>query len=273
MEDFEDMVLEIRQGVERRGLRLMEAVFPGQPAVVLQYETTSVDEILDLAQHAFAPFLSLTVSRLDPSELIETWHPDDDAKPEPPPQLLNQWQERSGQIDGVFLQWIASGAVFLYHAVPSWKQELEEIQESWSEEQDAQSTNLYRASRIRITHLAEQLERDPQYRGGTTHTRVSIGKTFLEPLLQSNEGGYITTLILREASRLVRDNAQAEYSKLMGRIDELARELRASLPWQEIHTVRDRTAVARKFLTEQSNGYAPSTAMTNELRRLAEQSR
>jgi hypothetical protein len=132
---------------------------------------------------------------------------------------------------------------------------------------------MYRAARIRMTHLAEQLERAPEYRGGTTHTRVSIGKTLLEPMLQSNEGGYMTTLIHQEAGRLVRDNAQAEYSKLMGRMDELAGELRGSLPWQEVYTARDRTAVARSFLIKESGGYSPSAAMTNELRRLAEKFR
>jgi hypothetical protein len=160
VDDFEDVILELRAGAERRGLRFMDAVFPGEPTVVFRHETTSVDEILDLAQNAFAPFLSLTVSRLDLSELIESWSPDDDANPEPPAQLLSQWQERAGQIDGIFVQWIASGAVFLYLAVPAWKQELEELSENWSEEQDGQRTDLYRAVRIRMTHLAEQLEHE-----------------------------------------------------------------------------------------------------------------
>jgi hypothetical protein len=60
-----------------------------------------------------------------------------------------------------------------------------------------------------MTRLADQLEREPEYRGGTTHTRVSIGKTLLGPKLQWNERGYMTTLILQESSRLVRDNAFA----------------------------------------------------------------
>lgn len=118
--------------------------------------------------------------------------------PEPPARLLSRWQECAGQIDGISVRWIASGAVYLYLAVPAWKQELEEHSENWSEERDAQRTDLYRAVRIRMTHLAEQLEREPEYRGGTTHSRGSIGKTLLELKLQSNEDGYMVTLVLKE---------------------------------------------------------------------------
>jgi len=270
VDDFEDVVQELRAGADRRGLRLMEAAFPGQPTVIFRQETTSVDEVLDLAQHAFAPFLSMTISRLDPSELIESWSSDDEEDPDPPAELVRQWEERAGQIDGIFLQWIASGAAFLYVAAPTWKQELDELRENWSEEKDAQRTDLARAVHIRMTHLAEQLEREPDYRGGTTHTRVSIGKTLLEPMLQSNEGGYMTTLILKEASRLVRDNSQAEYSKLIGKMDELAAELRGSRNWLLAGFASDRTAAARHLLLRRSGGYSPSMMMINELRRLAE---
>ncbi len=250
----------------------MEAAFPGEPTVVFQQETTSVDELLDLAQHAFAPFVSLTVSRLDPSELIESWDAEDEANPDLPAQLLSLWQERAGQIDGVFVQWIASGAVYLYLAVPAWKGELEELRENWSEEKHAQRTDLYRAVRIRITRLAEELECEPEYRSGTLHSRGSIGKALLEPKLQSTDDPYMVTQILSEASRLVRDNAGAEYSKLMGQMDELALKLRATRAWQEVYTARDRAAAARNFLIEQSGGYSPSTDMVSRLRRLAESS-
>jgi hypothetical protein len=89
-----------------------------------------------------------------------------------------------------------------------------ELQENWTQEQDAQRKDMSRESRIRMTQLADQLEREPEYRRGITHIRVSIAKTLLEPMLQSNEGGYMTTLILQESSRLVRDDAQAEYAEL-----------------------------------------------------------
>lgn len=270
MDDYEDLVSELRAGANSRGLLIIEALFPGEPTVVFQQETTSIEELLDLAQRTSAPFVSLTVTRLDPSELIESWDPEDDANPGPPAALLGRWQKRAEQIDGIFVQWIASGAVYLYLAVPDWKQELEELRQSWSDDQDAQSNDLDRTIRIRMAHLAEQLEREPEYRSGTSQTRGPIGKALLEPMLQSNEGGYTTTLILREASRLVRDNAQGEYSKLMGRMDELAGLLRSSEAWQRVHTTKDRTVAARNFLIKESGGYSPSGAMIDEMRRLTE---
>lgn len=42
----------------------------------------------------------------------------------------------------------------------------------------------------------------------------------------------------------------------MGRVDDLARELREHLPRQEVSTARDRTPVARNFLIKESGGYS-----------------
>lgn len=271
MDDFEELVGDLRAGAERRRLRFLDATFPGDPAVIFHYGTIGIDDVLDIAQHTFAPFLSLGVTRLDPSELLGSWDAEDqDADQAPPAELLERWEERAGQVDGVVLQWIANGAVYLYLAVPAWKQELEDLRENWSEELDAQRTDISRAYRIRITHLAEQIERAPEYRAGNNQTRGSIGKSLLEPMLQSNEGGPVSYLVLKEAGRLVRENAQAEYSKLLGKMDQLAADLRMTRQWLLTKRASDRTTEARNFLIQRSAGYAPSGAMVNELRRLAE---
>jgi hypothetical protein len=129
----------------------------------------------------------------------------DDTNPEPPAELLCQWQERAGQIDGIFLQWVASGPVFLDDAVRSWKQELEKLEENWAEEQDAQRTDMYRVVRVPITHLAERLERESEYGAEQPiHAAPWAGPSWAD------------ALILQETSRLVRDNAQAEYSNTHG---------------------------------------------------------
>ena len=249
MDDFEELVGDLKAGAERRGLRFVDATLPGDPAVIFHHGTVGVDDVLDIAQHTFAPFLSLNVSRLDPSELLDSWDPDDDeAGQAPPEELLERWQEQDGQVDGVFLQWIASGAVYLYLAVPAWKQELEELRDNWSEELDAQRTDLSRAQQIHVTHLAEQIERAPEYRAGNNQTRPAIGKVLLEPMLQSNEGRVVSFFVLKEAGRMVRENAQAEFSKLLGQMDQLAAELRMSRHWLMAKRASDRTVAARDFL-------------------------
>lgn len=163
MNDFEELVGTLKAGAERRGLRFLDATFPGDPDVIFHHGTIEADDVLDIAQHSFAPFLSLSVTRLDPSELLESWDTDnEDTDQALPSELLERWLERAGQIDMVALQWIASGAVFLYLAVPAWKRELEELRDNWSEELDAQRTDLSRAHQIRVTHL----ERAPEFRAG-----------------------------------------------------------------------------------------------------------
>ncbi|MFC9352829.1 hypothetical protein [Arthrobacter sp. NPDC057013] len=273
MDDFEELVDQVRAGADRRGLRLMEAEFPGKPDVIFRHGTASVDEVLDVAQQSFAPFVSLAVSRLDTAELVESWGEKDffsELTPEPPAELLRLWEERTGQIDGVFVEWVGGGATYIYLAVPVWKQELEKLRDGWSEDRDAQRVDDYRAELIRITHLAELLEQDPEYRAGNLRTRTSIGTNFVEDRLQSNEGSFITRQVLKEASRMVRDNAQAAFAKLMGQVDEMAAELRGSREWQTRYLASDRLAAARNFLIERSGGYSPSVDLARELRRLAE---
>lgn len=271
MDDFEELVGELKAGAERRGLRFLEASFPGDPAVIFHHGTIGPDDVLDIAQHTFAPFLSLSVGRLDASDLLESWDPEDeDVDQAPPAELLARWQERAGEIDMVALQWIASGAVYLYLAVPAWKQELEALRDNWSEELDAQRLDLSRAHQIRVTHLAEQIERAPEYRAGNNQTRPAIGKALLEPMLQSNEGRVVSFMVLKEAGSMVRNNARVEISKLLGQMDQLAAELRLSRHWLMAKHASDRMIVARDFLIQRSGGYAPSGAMVTELRRLAE---
>lgn len=101
MEDLEELVGEFQAGAERRGLRFIEASFHAQPTVVFSYPSTSVEEALDIAQHIFAPFVSMTISRLDPSELIENWISEDEESDEPSAELLHKWEERAEQIDAV----------------------------------------------------------------------------------------------------------------------------------------------------------------------------
>lgn len=180
MDDFDELVQQFRDGAAKRNLRLLEAEFPQKPDVIFRYGTASADDVLDVAQQSFAPFVSLTVSRLDTAELIESWGEKDflaELPAEPPAELLERWEERAGQIDGVFVEWVGGGATYIFLAVPAWKQELEGLRDGWSEDREAQRADDDRAVLIRITHLAEQVESDTGYRAGTLQTRSSIGKT------------------------------------------------------------------------------------------------
>jgi hypothetical protein len=270
MDELEEVVQQLTIGARQRELRILEAVFPVEPTVVLRYETTAIDEALDLAQYVFAPFLSIDVSRLAASDLSEDWDPDIESASVPPPELLRRWEEHDGQIDGVFVRWLASGSVYLYMAVPAWKLELNELREEWSEEQDAQRVDGMRAHYIRITHLAERLEREPTYRAATPQSRRSIGKAILGPLLRSGEGSVMELFVLKEASRLVRDNAAEAYALILDRIDELAAELRTTDSWTAAYRVADRVAAVRSFLIDRTGGYAPAGMVVDQLRRAAE---
>lgn len=269
VDDFEEVLQQIRVGAQQRELRIFDAAFRDEPTVILRLETTTIDEALDLAQYVFAPFLSISTSRLTASDLTESWDQDDEDPSAPPPELMRQWEEREGQIDGVFVRWVAGGSDYLYMAIPSWKIELDELREKWSEDQEAQRSDGLRAHYIRITHLAEQLEREPTYRAATSQSRRSIGKALLEPLLRSQEGAVTELLVLKEASRVVRDNAAEAYGPLLGQIDQLAAELRTTEEWIAARRAADRTAAIRRFLIDRTGGYAPAGMLIEDLRRAA----
>lgn len=87
-------------------------------------------------------------------------------------------------------------------------------------------------------------------------------------MLQSNEKRVVSFFVLKEAGRMVRENAQTEYSKLLGQMDQLAAELRMSRHWLMARRANDRAVAARDFLIKRLDGYAPTGAMVTELRRL-----
>lgn len=260
MENMEALVSGINNGAASRGLKMLAASIPGDPDVLFHYPDVSLDDALDVARHVSAPFLVLNMSTFDPARLTEragvlggTTSPGT-----PPEGLLQRWRERSGEIDFILLEWIADGTRYAYMAAPEWGGELEAARTAWFEEQDAEESELTGALWARIADLARKLEADPGYRAGNQQTRRAIGRVFLEPLLQSCEGeGYVSHNALEEAGKLVRENAQAAYGRLIGDMDSLTAELRETVQWKAAHRQYQLTAAARDFLQERAGGYAP----------------
>lgn len=263
MEDVEQVELEFIEGARRRGIRVLDAAFPVEPTVVMSGESVSVEDALDVVQQVFAPFISVSTTRLDLVELLEDVDGDD-----LPEDLRRRCEERAGQVDGVFVRWLAGGCVYLYVAVPEWRQELTELLEESSEERQARQDMADQGAAIRITHLAELVERDPAYRAATSQQRKAAGRRALEPELRIDEGWDTEAIVLEQAGRLVRANAAAAYAQLDEA--ELAAELRASEDFRSIGNAVARKRFVRNFLVQKSGGYGPANELVEALRSAAE---
>ncbi|MGT2461130.1 hypothetical protein [Sinomonas atrocyanea] len=275
MDDVEQLELEVLSGAQRRNLRIVEALITGETKVQMLHEKVTVEDALDIAQLVFAPFITVTLTRLEASDFGEEpgpWDDDEDEDDEDSPladELLKPWAARIGQADGLFVQWAAGGVVYTWMAVPDWKQELGQRLAEWREERDARRLDERRGLQARIAHLASRLEREPRFRGAGRNERNTIGKTILEPWLRSEEAG-IDIVVLPAASRLVRENATAAYLPLLDRLDALVEELHRSEGWLSGRTLADRKAAVRAFLVEKSGGYAPTGEQLEEVFRAAE---
>lgn len=270
MSDIDDLLARVQVGAEKRGIRVLDAAFPTEPTVVFDESTTSVEDALDVAQAQFATFLSVDVTTLDHAEIEDLWDEEDPLESGPPPKVQRIFEEHEGDSDGLFLRWLANGAVFLYVAVPEWRIELNVLLEAEQVAQTLRRVDERLAHRIRVTHLADQIEGDPAFRAGNAQTRRSIGRTLLAPLLKSDEDARFVQFVLDNATRLARDNSIAVYSELVGSVDELATELRLGDAWQAARTSSERTKAARDLLESRADGYAPAVALVESLRRTAE---
>jgi hypothetical protein len=273
MDDVEQLELQFLSGAHERGLRVIEAAITGETKVLMLHEQVSVDEALDIAQQVFAPFITHSLTHLEASDFgrdSDSWDGEDDDADSPlADELLSPWAARIGQPDGLFVQWAASGVVYTYMATPGWKQELEQRLEEWREEREAKKWDERRGIQARITHLASRLEREPKFRAASRNDRNTIGKTILEPWLRTEEMG-LEAIVLREAGRLVRENATAAYITISERLGELVDELYLSEAWLTARTAAERKNIVRAFLADQSGGYAPTGEQLGELIRAAE---
>jgi|GEM_PF-4119498 len=262
-EDFEALETAIRAGAQSRGVPIMTARLHQDPVAAFVHGEVDVDDVLDLVQRRSVPFLVLNVSRSDTADLISTWEGENDTPP--PTELLSAWEARQGQIEHISLQWLDGAVPYLYLAIPSWKQDLLDRQETWGEEQEEDRQQMVAALRQRVHDLATRLEQDPAYRAGNNQTRRAIGTAFLQPLLQDKEGTATIRFTLDEAGMRVRTNAAKAASELIDNFRQLEKELAETPEWKAATGRPEQTTVARDFLLKKTGGYAPPKQLVTDL--------
>ncbi|MFN3949135.1 hypothetical protein [Microbacterium sp.] len=265
MDDLEPLIDQLTRGAERRGLTIVDASFPGEPTFILDHESTSVDEALDLAQQMLAPFIAISVAHLDADELIHSID-------ETPAPLARLARKRDGQAMGLELRWYGLGATALYLAGTDWAGQLADLRAQWESDRRASWNDERETRAVRIAHLAEQIELDPRYRAATQTQRTTVGRVVLDELRNAEDDATTLKWSLENASRALRENSALAYAPLEAAIDDLSSDLRESEGWRATRTARERDVVTRAYLLEHT-GYAAPVAFVAQVARLAAKSR
>lgn len=262
MNDLTQLVNEIRDVAEGRGLTILEAVFPGDPTFVLHIDATSVETALNLAQSMLAPFVSLTIDRFDADEFLA------ELDGEAPAAMVQLAREHHGEPQGLAMRWFGLGATALFLAGTDWSDELSGSRDEWAAERRMAWVDQRDSRAIRVAYLADQIELDPRYRAASQNQRTVVGRVVADELTSADDDATTVKWALERASRSVRENAASAYLALEEMMEAVADDLRDTEAWRKSRTAKEREATAREFMMQRT-GYAPPATLTARLAREA----
>jgi len=263
VEDIRDIADRVRQALAARNVRVLDAYFTLDPAVTLDAETTTVDELVDVIAESFTPFASVNVTRLERDEL--------DAAVEANGDLLRAeaiaiFNEHIGDADTVGVYWLHGAVPLSYFAAAPWRFRLNQLLEVSELDHRLQIDAERDKEDARLTHLIDQLEANPDFRGASINTRRAVGTNLVESLLDVQDEGLRYRVVAR-ASIKAQDNATSTYMRLRGQFPELAAELVETEMWRTSNRrVADRDNAARQFLVSKADGYGPTIQDVTTLR-------
>ncbi|GAA4150024.1 hypothetical protein [Leifsonia shinshuensis] len=263
MTDLGELADRIREGLSARGVRVMEAIFAAEPAISLDEESTTVDDLIELVSASFTPLATITTTRLDRDELEEAV----EASAGPlDPEVIRIFDDQVGDVDTVGVYWIHGAVTLAYYAAADWRGRLNQLLVVNEIDRRERFDKERSAKEARTTHLVDQLEAHPEFRAASINTRRAVGSALVESLLDVDDE-VLRSRVVARASIRAQDNAIATYMTLQGRFAELAAELAATDLWTSRGSrVADRDSAARSFLISEADGYGPTVHDVTALR-------
>ncbi|WP_146085386.1 hypothetical protein [Rathayibacter sp. AY1E1] len=228
------LVEAIRDGATRRGLRLVEALFAAEPAVLLDLDQTPLDVALDIAAATSAPFLTLEVSHFDELEEMERFA---QASPDAPiPTAIKvKIEGRAGQIKAANVRWMGWGRDYILIGIPSWATEIDDLFDSWEQLQDADEEQERETWRARISELVGTLEKRRELREAGLQQRHPVARKLVDALRVPTDEDALINHVVRRAVDVVRTNAQDRFADLEEQLADLASELRKQTIGSGLH--------------------------------------
>ena len=255
-------------GAEVRSLRVLDALYRGEPSVIFGHQLVSLDEVLDVAQAMQAPFISVDVTTFDFPEFL-TEDNNEVPRTSLPPQI-KALQKHQGEIDGLFIRWIVGGSLFLYMSEPDWSAEASDLRDAWEEKVDESRQQDVQARWARRSELAAELEALPALRQVGSRGRKALATNLVQTLLQDTDDMDVIVDAVREAVEQTGVNSQSQYGEIEADLSAVAAELIETARWKAKRRTPERLAATKHFLMERTGGYAPTAALATLVRNTAE---
>ncbi|TFC87444.1 hypothetical protein [Cryobacterium sp. TMT4-31] len=257
-----------RAGARERGLPVLSASFGTEPTVIFVSAQVGLGEALDVARAMNAPFISIDATEFSFEDFIsEVSEENESAALEPE---VKGYKKYDGELDGVYVRWVAAGESFLYMATPEWCDRIGELQGQQEERDRENRSRDVAAMWARRRELAEEIEALPAVRGIGTRGRKALATRLAGGLLKEDDDPGLVLGAVRDAVELAGVNAIGAYAEIESDLVVVARNLIETDGWQSVWRTPDRIAAAKAFLLSSTNGYAPTAALSEQLRRLAE---
>ncbi|TFD37774.1 hypothetical protein E3T40_04075 [Cryobacterium sp. TMT1-19] len=257
-----------RAGARERGLPVLNASFGTEPSVIFVNAQVGLDEALDVAKAMNAPFLSIDATEFSFEDSVSEMSEENETAALEPE--VKDFKKYDGELDGVYVRWVAAGESFLYMATPEWSDRIDELQ-GRQEERDRENRSRDVAARwARRRELAEEIEALPAVRGIGTRGRKALATRLAGGLLKGEDDPELVLGAVRDAVELASVNAIGAYAEIESDLRVVARHLIETDAWQNAWRTPDRIAAAKAFLLITTNGYAPTAALSEQLRGVAE---
>lgn len=260
-------------GAAARGLRVVGARITTDPSVWFSEDTTTIDEVLDIANAMGAAFITIDDLEFDLPEFVSDEGDDDDDDDDEEaidlsrlPKKLQAFEAHNGELSALFIRWIHHGSVYLYVAEASWLSTASDLRDAWLAKGAVDRNDNLAARRARAEELAEQLERDEAFRRANARTRKSVGAQLIARLRKASDDSAVIDFAIGRAATNADTNSRIKYQEISERLADLARDLAATDAWKTAYQAPAKATVTREFLIAQSGGYAPTDALTKELR-------
>lgn len=249
-------------------MRLFDAMYLNEPEVSMDADSVSIDEAIEIAVLAGAPFVSLDMDEFDSAELLAVVReniPEDSPSAENLNRLVNSAAKHNGDTEQLWLRWAAQGLSYEWNATADWRRKLAVDLAKADFEGRQQAAVQSQARDAEIDSLMTLLMDSQEFRAAMPTKRIPTG---VAVVAASSHGVADESLIRQAASRasteIDRRVLQLEIS-LRPEMGKLAEELRKSQAWRAATSITKRHAAAVEFLMSKTEGYRLSPRITDPL--------
>ena len=252
---------EIPTKIMKRGLLYLEAAEFVKPAdIQFDAATVSLDDALNVAVATHAPFVSLEVNKFDPDKLRGILATEEGRElPTKVKQLLLDASSHSGEVDVLWLRWLAQGIIFEWNNSCEWRDTLSSSLADTSAEADEELTlesiNREYSQMIKTKEFAAVLIMSTDFRGTPANRRFPVAQSIISSTTSEEIESGVIRQAASEAGQVAERRIYEYEGKLKQEIQELAVELRGSDDWRIATTVQRRREITQLFLAEKAEGY------------------